>query len=109
MKNILLLLVVFFSIYLLHADDYYEEKSKQESHMKYNEVEMEISEFITMREFDEWLKVNDYYDSFVKAYNSSLTHPYVKKVKCLYALEMIQGEDSQMSHDEMQMKCSSQI
>ncbi len=31
---------------------------------KYNETEMENSEFITFQEFDEWLKINDHYEAF---------------------------------------------
>jgi len=58
---------------------------------KYNETEMESSKFITMREFDEWLKVNDHYEAFVKAYNTSINHPTVIKMKCLYELESLQS------------------
>jgi len=74
---------------------------------KYNEIEVENSEFMTLQEFDEWLKINDHYDAFVKSYNSSPNHPTVKKMKCLYELENLQSVESEMSYDEMQEKCSS--
>lgn len=73
---------------------------------KYNEIEMENSEFITLQEFDEWLKVNDHYEAFVKAYNTSPDHPTVVKLKCFFELERLQGVGAEMSYDEMQQKCS---
>ncbi len=80
----------------------------KKEHIKYNESEMENSNYITLNAFDEWLKVNDHYETFVKAYNSSPSHPMVKKMKCLYELESLQGEDNVMSYDEMQQHCSNQ-
>jgi len=74
---------------------------------KYNETEMENSKFITLQEFDEWLKLNDHYEAFVKAYNTSPDHPTVTKIKCLYELESIKSVDAEMTYDEIQQKCSS--
>lgn len=73
---------------------------------KYNETEIESSEASTLREFDEWLKVNDHYEAFFKAFNTSPNHPTVIKMKCLYELESLQSVGAEMSYDEMQEKCS---
>lgn len=73
---------------------------------KYNTFEMENSKLITLQEFDEWLKVNDHYEVFIKAYNTSPDHPTVIKMKCLYELESLQSVGSEMSYDEMLEKCS---
>lgn len=70
---------------------------------KNNEMEMENSEFITLQEFDAWLKVNDHYEAFVKAYNTSPDHPIVIKMKCLYELESLY--DGVEIPDEIRKKC----
>lgn len=75
-------------------------------HPKYNETEVENSEFITLSEFDEWLKANDHYEVFVKDYNTSPNHPTVVKMKCLFELESLQSVGAEMLYDEMQEKCS---
>lgn len=54
------------------------------------------------------LKVNDHYEVFAKAYNTSPNHPIVKKLKCLYELERLQSVDAEMLYDDMQEKCSNQ-
>lgn len=46
------------------------------------------------------MKVNDHYEAFVKAYNTSPDHLTVTKMKCLYELENLQSVGSEMTYDE---------
>lgn len=109
MINISICIIIFTS--LLAGEQFKEaylkeEASKQKTHKKYNEEEMENPEFITASAFDEWLKVNDHYEAFVKAYNRSSDHPYVKKIKCMFELDNLYDEN--IEFDILEEKCSNQ-
>lgn len=103
-KKQLVLVSIFFILFVQICAD----ENKTKEYTKYNDLGIESSDNITLKEFDEWLKVNDHYEVFVKAYNTSPNHPIVKKMKCLYELESLQSVDAEMSYDDMQKKCSNQ-